>query len=290
MISLYIVPVHQRGMLPSESHKRTSGKNKTTEVPAYQMGISVLSEPFHESKFPFIQTDGSQNLERLCADLVNKHYGYENYSLEFNSIIQPNDDSDDLKIVYRVIHHQIEPNKGVTKIPVLVDRVDDESKISIDSLDTNSLDYEIAISVVEEMHHKIVQATEAKSNTDGYKVLLSLLPEYFDAKEIQLAFDALSGKSALSGHLLSNSLLKNYRLGYKEKDPKRPPVTGRNLIQKVAVEVPDGDDQDNYYIVDQQTLDDRLFKKRNEYKENYPDFFKKGGNRVTTLFRKKEES
>ena len=288
MISLYIVPVHQRGILPSESYKRTHGKKKPIEIPAYQMGISVLSQPSIESLFPFIQTDGSQNLERLCDELVSKYYGFHNYSLQLNSIIQPTVDYGDLKIIYRVIHHQIKPKEGVNHIPVLVERTEEESKITIDSLDEKSMDFEIASSVIEKMHHKMVQATEAKSNTDGYKVLLSLLPEFFDARELQLAFEALSGKAALSGHLLSNTLLKNYRLGYKDKDPNRPPVTGRNLIQKVASEVPYGDDPDNFHIVDQQTLDDLLLKKRLEYKKNYPEFFMKGGNRVTTLFRKKD--
>ena len=107
MISLYIVPVHQRGVLPSESHKRTSGRRRTIRGPAYQMGISVLSEPSNKSIFPFIQTDGSQNLEQLCDELVSKYYGFNNYSLQLNSIIQPTVDYADLKIIYRVIHHQI---------------------------------------------------------------------------------------------------------------------------------------------------------------------------------------
>ena len=113
MISLYIVPVHQRGVLPSESHKRTSGRLRTIRGPAYQMGISVLSEPRNESIFPSIQTDGSQNLEQLCDEMVNIFFGFKSYSLQFNSLIQPTTDSGDLKIIYRVIHHQIKPKEGV---------------------------------------------------------------------------------------------------------------------------------------------------------------------------------
>jgi hypothetical protein len=281
------VPVHQRGILPSKSTNRNYGRSHPVSTPAYQLGISVLSEQRNGSIFPSIEIDGHRNLEDLCAQLVEEFYGIDKFTLEFGFFIQPDSDSDQLKIVYCVIHNTIEPKSDVNHLPVLIERVNNESEITIDALPKDSLDFEIAYSAIEEIHQKMIRVTEAKSNTDGYQILLSLLPEFFDAKELQLAFDAIAGKPTPSGHLLSNTLLKNYRLGYKVKDPDRPPVTGRDLIQKVATEVPDGDDPDNFYIVEKQVLDDLLDQKREEYRLNYPEYFQKGGNRVTTLFRKK---
>ena len=287
MISLHIVPVHQRGVEPSATVKRGYRTSSKAEAPAYLISISTLTNHVNGSRFFNALVDGTQNLEKLCYEMVSDYFEPDRCILQFDSMMQPDEDNGHLKIIYRLVHHELESKEGLVDAYALIEREHEESKITIDSLPNHSADYSMAFSVIENMHLQFVQTTETKLNKVGYQVLLSLLPEYFDAREIQLAYEAIAGKQTPSGHLLSNTLLKNYRLGYKDKKVTRPPVTGRDLVQKVAIEVPDGDDPDNYFIVEQSTLDDLLDAKRLEYKLLYPEYFKRGGNRVKTLFRKK---
>ena len=261
MIGLYVVPVRQF--------------NKGLAFTVFDLNV------LRDNLFPYKEVDTHTNLESAASKMIAKYFDQDTYEIQFNSIIQPCENRENISIIYRALIRSGSSDEILRDIPITIRRESKQlkdgrtlvvSKVGFPETSMSALDYEIGCSVINEMHNKMMATLDPKTNKEGFSILLGLLDDTFDIKELHMAYTALTGKTTSSPKMLANSLLDSYQVGL-QKDGSPRLVFGRDMIEELSVDDP--------------KVAAELEKKRQRYRDLYSDDYAKGGKKVKTIFRKK---
>ncbi len=257
MIDLFVVPICQ-------NHKTlafiTTNKDQAKDTCFFHTKIST-----------------NDNSDKAAHQLISKYFDVTAITLAFHGIFQPTEVSENIALVYRLILNE-RPNNSALQL-IDIDVRYDPSEIRT-GLRKGSTDEKLGLSVIRYMHETFIRGIHSIKNTDGFEILISLLPETFDSTDLRIVYESLSGKPLRTVRMLANSMLDSYSIGSNKSGKEGRTVYGRNLIEEIPSE-PDEDGQPikepaEFQLV-KQKYDKQLVKQK----------YDKKGTRRTTLYRKK---
>ena len=232
------------------------------------LALVTLNDDHSESPgFLHAKLSTQDNSDEAASSLAAQYLGESSATLQFHGIFQPNEITENLTLVYRLLLNQPPNSRAlmVTEIDISY-----EPPAIRTGLPVGSMEDKLGLSVIGYMHDKFIQGIESTKNKEGFQILISLLPDVFDSTNLRIIYEALSGKSLRTVRMLANSMLDSYSIGSNKSGKEGRIVYGRGLIEEVPV-----DEEENLAI--QESMNSYISKPK----------YDKSGVRRTTLYRKK---
>lgn len=197
------------------------------------LAFVTLEVDLFESHCFFHTTLSAQdNSDEIARNLASKYLDQSTSSLQFHSVFQPSEITDNITLVYRLTLN--EPPRNTSLRMVDIDISYDPPAIRT-GLPAGSLGDKLGLSVIQYIHDKFIQGVEPIKNKEGFEILISLLPDVFDSTNLRIIYEALSGKSLRTVRMLANSMLESYSIGANKSGKEGRTINGRGLIEELPM-------------------------------------------------------